>query len=132
MYLVKSVAVLIGIKIILSCDNISNDSTVVKATGSHRYSPGSIPERSKTLPTSCHEIGVCKPRDGRDMRLCADKCVAGLLVGSCGWVVNQDGVRIEVCWRSAGCEGGPGCGQLEQKPDGQGASMEAEWATSHG
>ena len=39
---------------------------------------------------------------------------------------------IEVCWRSTGCEGGPGCGQLEQKPDGQGASMEPEWATSHG
>ena len=65
------------------------------------------------FPTSCHEIGVCKPRDGWDMRLCADNCVAGLLVGCCGWVVNKDGVCIEVCWRSAGCEGGPACGQLE-------------------
>ena len=53
-------------------------------------------------------------------------------MGCCGWVVNQDGVCIEVCWGFAVCEGGPGCGQLEQKPDGQGASMEAEWATSHG
>ena len=62
----------------------------------------------------------------------ADNCVASLLVGCCDWVVNQDGVCIEVCWGSAVCEGRPGCGQLEQKPDGQGASMEAEWATSHG
>ena len=30
------------------------------------------------------------------------------------------------------CEKGPGCGHLEQKPDGQRASMEAGWATSHG
>ena len=81
---------------------------------------------------SCHEIGVSKPRDRRDMRLCPDNCAGGLLVGCCGWVVNQDGVCIEVCWGSAVCEGGPGCGQLEQKPDGQGASMKAEWATSHG
>ena len=29
-------------------------------------------------------------------------------------------------------EKGPGCGHLEQKPDSQGASMEAGWATSHG
>ena len=29
-------------------------------------------------------------------------------------------------------EKGPGCGHLEQKPDGQRASMEAGWATSHG
>ena len=29
-------------------------------------------------------------------------------------------------------EKGPGCGHLEQKPDDQGASMEAGWATSHG
>ena len=41
-------------------------------------------------------------------------------------------VCIEVCWKSAICEGAPGCGQLEQKSDGQGASMEAEWATSRG
>ena len=66
------------------------------------------------------------------MRLCADKCVAGLLVGRCGWVVNQDDVCIDVCWRPAMSEGGHGCGQLGQKLDGQGASMEAEWATSHG
>ena len=66
------------------------------------------------------------------MRLCADNCVAGLLVGCCGWLVNKDGVCIEACWRSAGCEGGPACGQLEQKLDGHGASMEAERATSHG
>ena len=82
--------------------------------------------------TSCHEIGVCRQRDGLDMRLRADDCAAGLLVGCCRWVVNQDGVCIKVCWRSAICEGGPGCGQLEWKPDGQGASMEAEWTTSHG
>ena len=87
---------------------------------------------SEMFLASCHEIGVCKPRDGRDMRLCPDNCVAGLLVGCCGWVVSQDGVCIEVCWGSAVCEGGPGCGQLEQKPDSQGASMEAEWVTSHG
>ena len=84
------------------------------------------------FPSSCHEIGVCKLRDGWDMRLCGDNCVAGLLVGCCGWVVNQDGVCIEVGSRSAVCEGRPGCGQLEKKPDGQEASMEAEWATSHG
>ena len=66
------------------------------------------------------------------MRLCADNCVADLLVSCCSWVVNQGGVCIEVCWRSAICEGGPVCGQLEQKSDGQGASMEAERATSHG
>ena len=87
---------------------------------------------SEMFLASCHEIGVCKPRDGRDMRLCPDNCVAGLLVGCCGWVVNQDGVCIDVCWGSAVCEGGLVCGQLEQKTDGQGASMEAEWATSHG
>ena len=62
------------------------------------------------LLTSCQEIVVCKQR-GRDMRLCADNCVEGLLVGCCGWVVNQDGVYIEVCWRSAICKGGSGCGQ---------------------
>ena len=66
------------------------------------------------------------------MRLFVGNCVAGLLVGCCGWVVNQCGVCIEVCSGSAICEGGPGSGQLEQKPDGQGASMEAGWATSHG
>ena len=58
--------------------------------------------------------------------------VAGLLVGRCGWVVKQDGVCMEVCWRLAICEGRLARGQLEQKPDGQGASMKAEWATSHG
>ena len=44
------------------------------------------------------------------MRLFADSCGAHLLVGCCGWVVNEDGVCIEVCWRLALCEGGPGCG----------------------
>ena len=58
--------------------------------------------------------------------------VVDLLAGCCGWVVNEDGVCIEVCWKLAVCEKGPGCGHLEQKPDGQGASMEAGWATSHG
>ena len=82
---------------------------VVKATGWHRQSLSSITQRSKTVPTSYHGIGVCKPRDGRDMRLYVDNCVAGLLVGCCGWLVDQDGVCIEVCWRSAGCKGGPGC-----------------------
>ena len=47
------------------------------------------------FPTSCHEIDVCKPRDGRDMRLCADNCVAGLLVGCCGWLVNEDGFVLK-------------------------------------
>ena len=84
------------------------------------------------LITSCHEIGLFNQRGGRDMRLCADNCVTGFLVGCCSWVVKQDGVCIEVCWRLAICKGGPGCGQLEQKPGSQGASMEAEWATFHG
>ena len=66
------------------------------------------------------------------MRSWTDNCGAGFLMGCCRWVVNQDGVCIEVCWRSALCEGGPECGQLEQEPDGQGASMEAGWATLRG
>ena len=66
------------------------------------------------------------------MRLCADSCGARLLVGCCGWVVNEDGVCIKVCWRSALYEGGPGCEKLEQERDGQGASLVAGWATSHG
>ena len=44
-----------------------------------------------------------------------------MLVDCCGWVVNQDGVFVS---KSE-------CGQLEQEPDGQGALMEAGWATSH-
>ena len=84
------------------------------------------------LITSFHEIGLFNQRGGCDMRLCGDNCVTGLLVDSCSWVVKQDGVCIEVYWRSAICEGGPGCGKLEQKPDDQGVSMGAEWATSHG
>ena len=70
------------------------------------------------LITSCQETVVCKEGSGKDMKLCAYNCVAGLLVGWCGWVVKDDGVCIEVCWRSAICEGGSGCGQLEHKPDG--------------
>ena len=66
------------------------------------------------------------------MRLCADSYVAGLLVGCCCWVVKLDGVCIKACWILAIRERGPGSGQPEQEPDGQGASMEAEWATSHG
>ena len=66
------------------------------------------------------------------MRLCEDICGADLLVNCCGWVMNQYGVCVKVCWRSALCDGGPGCGQLKQEPDGQRASMEAGWATSHG
>ena len=66
------------------------------------------------------------------MRLWADDCGAGFLGGCCRWVVNQDGVCIEVCCRSALCKGGrAGCGQLEQEPNGQGASMTAGWATLH-
>ena len=61
------------------------------------------------------------------MRLCADSCGACLLVGCCGWVVNEDGVCIEACWRSALCKWGPGYGQLEQEPDNQRASMVAGW-----
>ena len=38
---------------------------------------------------------------------------------------------IEICWRTALCKGGSGCGQLEQEPDDQGALMEVGWATSH-
>ena len=38
---------------------------------------------------------------------------------------------IEIRWRTALCKGEPGCEQLEQEPDGQGALMEAGWATSH-
>ena len=83
------------------------------------------------LITSYHEIGLFNQQGGRDMRLCADNCVTALLVGCCGWVVKQDGVCIGVSWRSAICKGRPGCGQLEQKPDVQGASMEPEWPTSH-
>ena len=33
--------------------------------------------------------------------------------------------RIKTHWRTALCKGGPGCGQLEQEPDGQGDLMEA-------
>ena len=84
------------------------------------------------LITSCHETVLFNQRGWWDMSLCADNYVTGLLVRCCDWVVKQDGVCIEVCWRSAICEDGPGCGQLEQKPDDQGASMGAEWATSHG
>ena len=54
------------------------------------------------------------------MRLWADNCGAGFLVGCCCWVVNKDGVCIEVCWRLALYKGGPACGQLEQEPEGQG------------
>ena len=39
---------------------------------------------------------------------------------------------IEIRWRTALCKEGSGCGQLEQKPDGLGALMEAGWATCHG
>ena len=104
---------------------------VAKTAGLHCRSPGSIPQRSNMFLTSCHEIDICRQRDGWDMKLCEDNCVTGLLMGCCSRVVNQDGVGIEVCSRSAICEGGPGCDQLEQKPDSQGASMEAEWAISH-
>ena len=55
-----------------------------------------------------------------------------LLVDSCGWVVNQDDACIEICWRLALWVEGPRCGQLEQEPDSQGASMETGWDTSHG
>ena len=85
---------------------------VVKTASLHRRSPGSIPQKTEMLLTGCQEIGACRQRDRWDMRLCADNCVAGLLVGCFNWVVNQDGVCIDVCWRSAICEGGPECGQL--------------------
>ena len=38
----------------------------------------------------------------------------------------------EIRWRIALCKEKPGCGQLEQDPDGQEALMEVGWATSHG
>ena len=50
------------------------------------------------------------------------------MVQASWWAVaagNQDGVFIEVSWRSALCKVRPGCGQLQQELDGQGASMEA-------
>ena len=49
----------------------------------------------------------------------------------CGWVVNQDSVLYRNPLRTALCKRGPGCGQLEQEPDGQGALMEAGRVTSH-
>ena len=58
--------------------------------------------------------------------------VVDLLAGCCGWVVNEDGVCVEVCWRWLCLKRDLGVGHLEQKPDGQRASMEAGWATSHG
>ena len=36
---------------------------------------------------------------------------------------------IKICCKTALCKRGPGCGQLEQDPDHQGAVMEAGWAT---
>ena len=37
---------------------------------------------------------------------------------------------IKIRWTRALLKRGSGCGQLEQEPDGQGALMEAGWATS--
>ena len=52
-------------------------------------------------------------------------CVGGLL-----WLGGEPG-RCFVS-KTALCKGGPGCGQLEQEFDGQGALMEVRWAASHG
>ena len=49
----------------------------------------------------------------------------------CCLVLNQDGVCIKFYWISVLCKGGPECGQLDQEPDGQGASIKVGWATSH-
>ena len=38
---------------------------------------------------------------------------------------------IEIPWRTSLCKRGPGCEQLEQELDGQGALMEAGWVTPH-
>ena len=58
-----------------------------------------------------------------------------MFVDCCSWVVNQDGVLYQnplENGRTTLREEKPGSGQLEQEPDGQGAHMEAVWATSHG
>ena len=66
------------------------------------------------------------------MRLWADNCGAGFLVGCCGWVVNQDGVLYQDLLEITSMQRGTWCGQLEQEPDGQEASMEVGWATFYG
>ena len=43
-------------------------------------------------------------------------------MGCCSWLVSYTLIRLDT---RAVFEEGPGCGHLEQKPDGQGASMEA-------
>ena len=102
----------------------------------------------KTTSPCCGDLGSILPRTQIVLSLIGTKLafesdgaggpggyvqipLVDLLAGCCGWVLNEDGVCIEVCWRWL-FEEGPGCGHLEQKPDGQGASMEAGWATSHG
>ena len=51
-----------------------------------------------------------------------------MLLYCCSWMENQDCVLHCI----ALCKEKPGCGQLEQDPDGQEALMEVGWATSHG
>ena len=57
--------------------------------------------------------------------------------GLCWWtVVTGWWTRMVFCvkirWKTALRKGRPGCGQLEQDFDGQGALMEVRWAASHG
>ena len=46
-----------------------------------------------------------------------------------GWLVGRDQVSV---WLALLGKRISVCGKLEQEPDSQGASIEAEWATSHG
>ena len=63
--------------------NIVNGGMVVKATSLHLRRPGSIPQGSEIFLTSCQKIGVCRQRDRRDTRLCADNCD----LQACWWAV---------------------------------------------
>ena len=71
------------------------------------------PEGARCLPPCCHEISDNKQRGGRVTRLCADNCVAGLLVSrkpnfliiSLGclncWRVVGGGARQKVLFRAS-------------------------------
>ena len=98
----------------------------------HRNNTCKVPLVSSPFLVLC----VCKSGGGRDILGWSRRC-------SSIWTKKQVesaeaavGTRMVFCikihWRTALCKGWPGCGQLEQGPDGQGALMEAGWATSHG
>ena len=71
------------------------------------------PKGVRCLLPCCHEISVNKQRGGQVMRLCADNCVAGLLVSrkpnfliiSLGclncWQVVGGGARQKVLFRAS-------------------------------